>query len=550
MFNINNGNNNYDNIKSILQKKIYLKYHPTNEISKNKDMQYIKAIITKYLKKNINTRISLNRTWLCVKVAFNDEKENEKINIQNNTKDTSNSKKSDYNLLNLFTIPSNISREIELYLKKYDKYIETVNDYKDEFLLDLTSYIINSKEKENLDDENNLNSFLHLMKIEMEQKFSINVYFGKSNNILLASFSCLKCFIESVKNKNNDSIIINDINELFEDNDKSDFLISIKNDEESIFSFMNKFPLEYLSMSYNVYFDRFLSKNINEKNFPNIKYLGDIINNYFEDIYYIFKKDDIYKDIFLFSLGVGEIFHKKQIITNNGQNVNDIKEMSFKDYKKSQIIKVYIKLADSLFRQIFYYQYVPKTLVIILKNNKNKIYKRITDKDTLFDNYNSLINIGEKVINQIFLGMDENEIKCFNKMIIYFDNIVKLDTIDRKIWENIYLNEMEAVKIKTSKLHYWNNFLNSKSKNENKNMSKSFDNKTSKQNNINGETILNSKSIKNINKFSKKANLDLLGFEKKRKKQSKYLNYKLLKQNKKIENYGVKVSKDPHDLPK
>ena len=550
MFNINNGNNNYNNIKSILQKKVYLKYHPKDEISKNKDIQYIKALITKYLKKNINTRISLNRTWLCVKIAFNNEKENEKMNMQNNTKDTSGSKKSDYNLLNLFTIPNNISREIESYLKKYDKYIESVNDYKDEFLLDLTSYIINNKQKENLDDENKLNSFLHLIKIEMEQKFNINVYFGKSNNILLASFACLKCFIESSKTKNNESIIINDINELFEDNDKIDFLISIKNDEDSILSFMNKFPLEYLSMSYNAYFDRFLIKKINEKNFPNITYLGDIINNYFEDIYYIFNKDDMYKDIFLFSMGVGEVFHKKQIITNNEQNVNDIKEMSFKDYKKSQIIKVYIKLADHLFRQIFYYQYVPKTLVIILKNNKNKIYKRVTEKDSLFDNYNSLINIGEKVINQICLGMDENEIKCFNKMIIYFDNIVKLDTIDRNIWENIYLNEMEAVKIKTSKLHYWNKFLNSQSKNDNKNISKSFDNNNSKQNNINGENILNSKSIKNINKFSKKANLDLLGFEKKRKKQSKYLNYKLLKQNKKIENYGVKISKDSHDLPK
>ena len=146
--------------------------------------------------------------------------------------------------------------------------------------------------------------------------------------------------------------------------------------------------------------------------------------------------------------------------------------------------------------------------------------------------------------------MDENEIKCFNKMIIYFDNIVKLDTIDRNIWENKYLNEMDALKIKTSKLQFWNNFLNSKSKNENKNISKSFDNDNHKQNDIKGENILNSKSIKNINRFSKKANLDLLGFEKKRKKQSKYLNYKLLKQNKKIENYGVKLSKDPHDLPK
>ena len=459
----------------------------------------------------------MNRTWLCVKVTFNNEKENEKMNIQNNTKDTSDSKKSDYNLLNLFTIPNYISKEIESYLKKYDKYFETVNDYKDEFLLDLTSYIINKKQKENLDDENNLYSFLHLMKIEMEQKFNINVYFGKSNNILLASFACLKCFIESAKNRSNESIIINDINELFEDNDKSDFIISIKNDEDSILSFMNKFPLEYLSMSYNAYLDKFLIKKINENNFPNLKYLGDIINNYFEDIYYIFNKDDMYKDIFLFSLGVGEVFHKKQIITNNEQNVNDIKEMSFKDYKKSQIIKVYIKLADKLFRQIFYYQYIPKTLVIILKNNKNKIYKRITDKDSLFDNYNSLINIGEKVINQICLGMDENEIKCFNKMIIYFDNIVKLDTIDRNIWENKYLNEMDALKIKTSKLHFWNNFLNSKSKNENKNISKSFDNDNHKQNDIKGENILNSKSIKNINKFSKKANLDLLGFEKKEK---------------------------------
>jgi len=550
MFNINNGNNNYNNITSILQKKIYLKYHSNNEISKNKDIQYIKALITKYLKKNINTRISLNRTWLCVKVTFNNEKENEKMNIQNNTKDTSDSKKSDYNLLNLFTIPNYISKEIESYLKQYDKYFETVNDYKDEFLLDLTSYIINNKQKENLDDENNLYSFLHLMKIEMEQKFNINVYFGKSNNILLASFACLKCFIESAKNRSNESIIINDINELFEDNDKSDFIISIKNDEDSILSFMNKFPLEYLSMSYNAYLDKFLIKKINENNFPNLKYLGDIINNYFEDIYYIFNKDDMYKDIFLFSLGVGEVFHKKQIITNNEQNVNDIKEMSFKDYKKSQIIKVYIKLADKLFRQIFYYQYIPKTLVIILKNNKNKIYKRITDKDSLFDNYNSLINIGEKVINQICLGMGENEIKSFNKMIIYFDNIVKLDTIDRNIWENKYLNEMDALKIKTSKLHFWNNFFNSKSKNENKNISKSFDNNNQKQNDIKGENILNSKSIKNINKFSKKANLDLLGFEKKRKKQSKYLNYKLLKQNKKIENYGVKLSKDPHDLSK
>ena len=105
----------------------------------------------------------------------------------------------------------------------------------------------------------------------MEQKFNINAFFGKSNNILLASFACLKCFVESAKNTNNESIAINDINDLFEGNDKNDYLISVKNYEKSILSFMNKFPLEYLSMSYNKYFENFLSKKINEKNFPDIK---------------------------------------------------------------------------------------------------------------------------------------------------------------------------------------------------------------------------------------------------------------------------------------
>lgn len=40
-----------------------------------------------------------------------------------------------------------------------------------------------------------------------------------------------------------------------------------------------------------IYLNYILIKNINEKYFPNIKYLVDIINNYFEDIYYIFIKD-------------------------------------------------------------------------------------------------------------------------------------------------------------------------------------------------------------------------------------------------------------------
>lgn len=539
MINNINDNNSKNNFESIFHKKIYLKYHPKNEIIKKQEIDFIKSLIQGYIKKNINTRIKLNRTWLCVKVTFNAEEE---IN-QDNTKETSNTQESKDTLLNLFYLPKDISKEIESYLKQYDKYIEIVNDDKDEFLIDLTSFIINNQ-KDKLDDENNLNLFLHSLKIEMEQKFNINVFFGKSNNILLASFACLKCFVESAKNKNNESIVINDINDLFEDNDKNDYLISVENDEKSILSFMNKFPLEYLSMSYNKYFENFLSKKINEKNFPDIKNLGDIINIYFEEIYNIYNKDNIFKDIFLFCLGVGEIFHKNQIITNNDQNTNDIKEISFKNQNKSQLYKIYIQLADKLFRQIFYYQHIPKTLVIILKNNKNKIYKRVVDKDSLFDNYDSLVNIGKKIINQICMGMSEHEINNFMKMIVYFDNIVKFDTINRDIWENMYQNEMEFVKIKTSKLHYWNKFLNSKTKEDNKNMSKSFDN-NSKLSGSNKKNILNSKSIKDINKFSKKANMDLLGLCKKRKKTSKILKYSLLAKNDKLENYGVSSKENP-----
>ena len=74
------------------------------------------------------------------------------------------------------------------------------------------------------------------------------------------------------------------------------------------------------------------------------------------------------------------------------------------------------------------------------------------------------------------MGISEHEINNFMKMIVYFDNIVKFDTINRDILENMYQNEMEFVKIKASKLHNLNKFLNSKTKEDNKNMSKSFDN--------------------------------------------------------------------------
>jgi len=540
---------NYSNVyninifsQSILHKKIYLKYHQKNDMSKNKEIEYIKSLIQGYIKKNITSLITLKRTWLCIKIVYNDEKDN---NIHNNTDETNDSQE---NLIKLFTLPGDITEKIESYLKQYDKYIEIVNDNKDEYLIDLTSYIINNKEKDNLEEENNMNLFLHRLKIEIEQKFNINIFIGKGNNILLASLACLKCFVESIKNKNNESIVINDINDILEDNDNNEYLISVRNDENSILSFMNKFPLEYLSMSDNKYFINFLTKKIDEKNFPNIKNLGDINNKYFEDIYNIFNKDYIYKDIFLFCLGIGEPFHKSQIIINNGQNLNEIEEKNFKNKTQSQIIEIYIKLADKLFKQIFFYHYNPKTLIIILINDKNKMYKRVTDKSSLFNNKESLINIGIKVIEKIFLGMSEDNIKSFIKIKIYFDNIVKFDNIERKIWEDFYSNQINEIRIKNSKNFYWNNFLNSKSKDDSKNQSKSYDNnidKNSKQKELNKINSISSKSINNTKKVSKKTNLDILGFNKKRKKKnSKISQYLLLAKNKKLDNYMIENSKE------
>ena len=441
-----------------------------------------------------------------------------------------------------------MTQQIESFLFFFDKYIEIVNDNKDEYLIDLTSYIINNSE-ENLDEEKNINLFLHKLKIEIEQKFNINIFIGKGNNILLASLACLKCFIESTKNKNNESIVIYDINDLFE-NDKSDYLYSVENNSNSILSFMNKFPLEYLSMSDNKYFENFVNKKINQKNFPDIKNIGDITNIYYEDIYNIYNKNNAYKDIFLFCLGIGDIFHKKQIIINNGQNINDIAEKNFKNKNKSQIINIYIKLAEEIFKQIYFYQYNPKTLVIILKDNKNKIYKRITDKDSLFDNKDTVINIGIKIINQICSNMNENEIKSFIYMKIYFDNIVKLDTIERKIWEKIYNDEINEIRIKNNKIRYWKNFLNSKSKDDSKNQSKSFDNNinnnnlNSKLKMMNKKNSISSKSINDVNKFSKKANLDILKLNRKRNKNSKRYNFWLLNHNNKLESFGIGIYKE------
>ena len=538
--NVDNSNKNKTILDSVLVKRIFLKFNQQNQTSKEKENQYIQSLIQSYIKKYIGARIKLNRTWLCIKINFNDKKEN-KINYDEETNDSVD------NLINLFTVPKDISKEIIDFLKKYDKYVEIADESKEEYLIDLTSYIINNKEKY---FKNGINNFLNELKTQMEKKFNINIYIGKGNNILLASLACLKCFIESIEKKNNESAIINDIKAIFEEeNESNDYLVSIDNEEKSIISFLDKFPLEYFSNSENKYFENF-KKFISNKNFNDIKTLGDIINSNSYEIYKIFNEENIYREIFQFSLGIGESFHKSQIITNNYQNINDIKEETFKARNKSQIIKIYNQLATKLFKQIYFYNYNPRTLVLILKTKKNKLYKRITDKETLFDSYDSLVNTGTKIIEQICNTIPENELLEFNKMTVYFDNIIKLDTIDRNIWEELHENDITEIRIKTNKVCFWNNFLNSKSKEEQKIQSKSVDNNDGNNDIKEGEKKktkkLTSKSINEINKFSKKANLDLLGLNKKNKKNkgSKYTNFMLLAKNNKLEQFGIKSKQE------
>ena len=94
------------------------------------------------------------------------------------------------------------------------------------------------------------------LKAQIEKKFNITINIGMGNNILLASLACLKCFIESIEKKNNENNIINDIKAIFEeDNNISNDLISVENNEKDILSFLNNFPLEYLSNSENKYFE-------------------------------------------------------------------------------------------------------------------------------------------------------------------------------------------------------------------------------------------------------------------------------------------------------
>ena len=288
MNNNTNENKSKSIFDSVLVKRIYLKYNQKNDTSQEKENQFIQSLIQSYIKKYLGARIKLNRTWLCIKIRFNNKKEN-KINYDEETDDSID------NMINLFTIPKDISTEILNYLKPYDKYVEIADESKEEYLIDLTSYIINNKEKYLKDG---INLFLQELKLQMEQKFNINIFIGKGNNALLASLASLKCYIESNQKKNNKNIILNDLNYLFEDNENYDFLTSVENDEKSILSFLNTFPLEYLSNSENKYIENF-NKMINNKNFMDIKTHGDIINVNSYEIYNIFNKDNFIKKYFL-----------------------------------------------------------------------------------------------------------------------------------------------------------------------------------------------------------------------------------------------------------
>ena len=243
---------------SVLVKRIFLKYNKENEMLKEKESQFIQSLIQNYIKKDIGARIKLNRTWICIKIKYNNQNEN-KINYDEETEDSIN------NLINLFTVPKDISSEIFNYLKEYDKYVEIIDEPKEEYLIDLTSYIINNKEQyfKAYDD---INLFLHKMKIQIEQNFNINISIGKGNNALLASLACLKCFIEKSNKKSNQTINFNGTNYLFENENKYDFLISVENNENSIISFLNTFPLEYLANSENKYIENF-NRLINIKDF-------------------------------------------------------------------------------------------------------------------------------------------------------------------------------------------------------------------------------------------------------------------------------------------
>ena len=129
MNNITNGINKSKNIfDSVLVKRIYLKYNKQNKASKEKENLIVESLIQSYIKKHIGSRIKLNRTWLCIKISYNDKKEN-KLNYDEETNDSID------NLINLFTIPKDISTEIVKYLKQYDKYVEIADDSKEEYLI-------------------------------------------------------------------------------------------------------------------------------------------------------------------------------------------------------------------------------------------------------------------------------------------------------------------------------------------------------------------------------------------------------------------------------
>ena len=74
MNNNTNGDKSKNIFESVLLKRIYLKYNQKNEVSKEKENQFVQSLIQSYIKKYIGTRIKLNRTWLCIRINHNHKK--------------------------------------------------------------------------------------------------------------------------------------------------------------------------------------------------------------------------------------------------------------------------------------------------------------------------------------------------------------------------------------------------------------------------------------------------------------------------------------------
>ena len=428
-------------------------------IKKQKNLN-IKELIQYYFDKKYQEYFKINRIWICVKI-FYDKPKNKEI------------KDSPEEIFELFQIPLEICQKIKKYLKNYDSYIETATETHDEFLLDLSDHILNNNNNEENSDYYIL---CKTIKEDLEKIDYIKIFIGKSNNIILASFACLQCHLNYSRNKEKEKT--NDLN----------YFLEIENDKNKIKNFLKNFSMDNFFYSSNIYFEDILKKINDSEKFKNIKSLSDITS---EQIQTNCENFFDYKDIFLFSLGIGEYFHKKQIINKNNDKKNILNNYSFEENIKNKnqqnITNILRKLLAFLFKSVYQYKYQAKTLNIVLISIRNKIYKRVINQETYFDSYENMEKIAIQVMNNLFFSLSNNEIKNFYKLKVYFDNIISFVHIKTDIWQSMYKNQIDFLRSKTSKEWYWTYFFN---ENSDKKQSKSSDNfsiqNCSKKLNLNG----------------------------------------------------------------